>query len=88
VLTGTPAGVALATPHPIDLTLRGALHLQGPFEQFRQDELARAALHEPGGYLAPGDRVRAHIAGLGTQLFRIAEPGAALSDPCQAPREQ
>jgi 2-keto-4-pentenoate hydratase/2-oxohepta-3-ene-1,7-dioic acid hydratase in catechol pathway len=87
VLTGTPSGVALAKPHPVRLTLRGALHLRGPFEQFRQEELARAALHEPGGYLTPGDRVRAQIAGLGTQLFRIAEPGAAPSDPCQAPKE-
>jgi 2-keto-4-pentenoate hydratase/2-oxohepta-3-ene-1,7-dioic acid hydratase in catechol pathway len=82
LLTGTPAGVALATPRPLGLTLRGALHLRGPFEQFRQDELARAALREPGGYLAPGDRVRARIAGLGTQLFRIAEPGGAPLDPC------
>ena len=84
VLTGTPAGVALGTPNGLGLTLRGALHLRGPFEQVRQDELARAALHEPGGYLAPGDRVRARIAGLGTQLVRIAEPGAAPSDPCQS----
>jgi 2-keto-4-pentenoate hydratase/2-oxohepta-3-ene-1,7-dioic acid hydratase in catechol pathway len=86
VLTGTPAGVALATPNGLALTLRGALRLRGPFEQFRQDELARAALHEPGGYLAPGDRVRARIAGLGTQQFRIAEPGGAPSDPCQPGR--
>ena len=65
VLTGTPAGVALATPEPLGLVARGALRLRGPFEQFRQDELARAAAREPGGYLAPGDRVRARIAGLG-----------------------
>jgi 2-keto-4-pentenoate hydratase/2-oxohepta-3-ene-1,7-dioic acid hydratase in catechol pathway len=83
VLTGTPAGVALATPDPLGLVARGALHLRSPFEQFRQEELARAAAREPGGYLAPGDRVRARIAGLGTQLFRIAEPGATLSDPCR-----
>ena len=76
VLTGTPAGVALATPDPLGLVARGALRLRGPFEQFRQEELARAAAREPGGYLAPGDRVRARIAGLGTQIIRIAEPGA------------
>jgi len=82
VLTGTPDGVALATPDPLGLVARGALHLRGPFEQFRQEELARAAAREPGGYLAAGDRVRARIAGLGTQLFRIVEPGAPPSDPC------
>ncbi len=85
VLTGTPAGVALATPDPIGLVARGALRLRGPFEQFRQEELARAAAREPGGYLAPGDRVRARIAGLGTQIIRIAEPGALPADPCQSP---
>ena len=84
VLTGTPAGVALATPDTLGLVARGALHLRGPIEQFRQEELARATAREPGGYLAPGDRVRARIAGLGTQLFRIAEPGAPPSDPCRA----
>jgi 2-keto-4-pentenoate hydratase/2-oxohepta-3-ene-1,7-dioic acid hydratase in catechol pathway len=82
VLTGTPEGVALATPDPLGLVARGALRLRGPFEQFRQEELARAAAREPGGYLAPGDRVRARIAGLGTQLFKIAESGAPLTDPC------
>jgi hypothetical protein len=82
VLTGTPAGVALATPDPLGLVARGALHLRSPFEQFRQEQLARAAARVPGGYLAPGDRVRARIAGLGTQLFRIADPGAPALDPC------
>ena len=84
VLTGTPDGVALATPDPLGLVARGALRLRGPFEQFRQEELARAAVREPGGYLAPGDRVRARIAGLGTQVFRIAEPGAPAPDPCRS----
>jgi 2-keto-4-pentenoate hydratase/2-oxohepta-3-ene-1,7-dioic acid hydratase in catechol pathway len=83
LLTGTPAGVALATPKPLGLVARGALHLRGPFEQFRQEELARAAAREPGGYLAPGDRVRARIAGLGTQVIRIAEPGAPVPDLCR-----
>jgi 2-keto-4-pentenoate hydratase/2-oxohepta-3-ene-1,7-dioic acid hydratase in catechol pathway len=83
LLTGTPAGVALGTPRPLSLLARGALSLRGPFEQFRQDELARAAAREPGGYLAPGDRVRARIAGLGTQIIRIAEPGAPVPDPCR-----
>jgi 2-keto-4-pentenoate hydratase/2-oxohepta-3-ene-1,7-dioic acid hydratase in catechol pathway len=83
VLTGTPAGVALATPQRLGLLTRGALHLRSPFEQFRQDELARAAAREPGGYLAPGDRVRARIPGLGTQLIRIVEPGADPGDPCR-----
>jgi 2-keto-4-pentenoate hydratase/2-oxohepta-3-ene-1,7-dioic acid hydratase in catechol pathway len=83
LLTGTPAGVALATPDALGLVARGALHLRGPFEQFRQEELARAAAREPGGYLAPGDRVRARIAGLGTQIIRIAEPGAPAPDVCR-----
>ena len=83
LLTGTPAGVALATPDPLGLVARGALRLRGPFEQFRQEELARAAAREPGGYLAPGDRVRARIAGLGTQIIRIAEPGAPVPDLCR-----
>jgi hypothetical protein len=82
VLTGTPAGVALATPDPLGLVARGALHLRSPFEQFRQEQLARAAARVPGGYLAPGDRVRARIAGLGTQLFGIGDPGAPAPDPC------
>ena len=86
LLTGTPAGVALGTPRPLGLLARGALRLRSPFEQFRQDELARAAAREPGGYLAPGDRVRARIAGLGTQLIRIAEPGAPVRT-CAAPSQ-
>src|SRR5258706_5710677 len=85
VLTGTPEGVALATPDRLGLVARGALHLRGPFEQFRQEEKARAAARVPGGYLAPGDRMRARIAGLGTQVVQIAEPGASLSDPCLEP---
>ena len=85
VLTGTPEGVALATPHALGLIARGALSLNGPYEQFRQEELARAAEREPGGYLAPGDRMRARIPGLGTQIVRIAEPGAATADPCAGP---
>jgi 2-keto-4-pentenoate hydratase/2-oxohepta-3-ene-1,7-dioic acid hydratase in catechol pathway len=85
LLTGTPEGVALATPDPLGLVARGALRLRGPFEQFRQEELARAAAREPGGYLAPGNRMRARIAGLGTQIVRIAEAGAAPADPCAGP---
>ncbi len=84
VLTGTPAGVALGTPRPLSLVARGALRLRSPFEQFRQDELARAAAREPGGYLAPGDRVRARIAGLGTQVIRVAAPGAPVSNGCRS----
>jgi 2-keto-4-pentenoate hydratase/2-oxohepta-3-ene-1,7-dioic acid hydratase in catechol pathway len=85
VLTGTPEGVALATPDPLGLVGRGLLHLRGPFEQFRQEQLARAAAGGPGGYLEPGDRVRAEIDGLGAQIVRIAAPGAPQPDPCAAP---
>ena len=85
ILTGTPEGVALGTPDPLGLVARGALRMRGPYEQFRQEQLARAAAREPGGYLAPGDRMRARIAGLGTQIVRIAEPGAAPVDPCAGP---
>jgi 2-keto-4-pentenoate hydratase/2-oxohepta-3-ene-1,7-dioic acid hydratase in catechol pathway len=82
VLTGTPEGVALATPDPLGLLGRGLLRLRGPFEQFRREQLARAAAGEPGGYLAPGDRVRAEIDGLGAQIVSIAEPGGSPRDPC------
>jgi 2-keto-4-pentenoate hydratase/2-oxohepta-3-ene-1,7-dioic acid hydratase in catechol pathway len=83
ILTGTPEGVALQAPSPLAVTARGLLRLRGPFEQFRREELARAASGEPGGYLAPGDRVRASIDGLGTQIVRIAAPGSSLhGDPC------
>jgi 2-keto-4-pentenoate hydratase/2-oxohepta-3-ene-1,7-dioic acid hydratase in catechol pathway len=83
VLTGTPEGVAMNAPSPLAVTARGLVHLRGPFEQFRQEERERAASGEPGGYLAPGDRVRAWIDGLGAQIVRVAEPGSPLApDPC------
>jgi len=85
LLTGTPDGVALRVPDALALTGRGLLHLRGPIEQFRQEELARAAAGAPGGYLAAGDRVRARIDGLGAQIVRIGPPGAAIPDPCAAP---
>jgi 2-keto-4-pentenoate hydratase/2-oxohepta-3-ene-1,7-dioic acid hydratase in catechol pathway len=71
ILTGTPAGVAIQAPDPLALTLRGLLHLRSPTEQFRVEELARVAAGAEGGYLRPGDRVRASIDGLGAQEFRI-----------------
>jgi len=82
VLTGTPEGVALATPDRLGLVGRGLLHLRGPFEQFRHEQLARAAAGAPGGYLEPGDRVRAEIDGLGAQVVRITAPGGLHPDPC------
>jgi len=85
ILTGTPEGVALGRPDPAGLVLRGALRLRGPFEQFRREQLARVAMGEPGGFLAPGDRVRASIDGLGAQLLRIAASGTANPDPCAGP---
>jgi 2-keto-4-pentenoate hydratase/2-oxohepta-3-ene-1,7-dioic acid hydratase in catechol pathway len=84
VLTGTPEGVALDTPDPAGLVLRGALRLRGPFEQYRQEQLARVTGGEPGGYLAAGDRVRASIDGLGAQTLRVAPSGSANPDPCAA----
>jgi 2-keto-4-pentenoate hydratase/2-oxohepta-3-ene-1,7-dioic acid hydratase in catechol pathway len=74
VQTGTPEGVALKAPGPLGVTLRGALHLRSPFEQFLAEERARVA---KGGtrYLAPGDVVRARIDGLGTQVFEIGPSG-------------
>lgn len=88
LLTGTPEGVALQAPAPLGVMARGLLRLRGPFEQFRQEELARAAAGEPGGYLAAGDRVRAQIEGLGAQIVRIGEPGTPLPlDPCKAPTQ-
>ncbi len=88
VLTGTPEGVALQAPGPVGVLVRGLVRLRGPFEQFRQEELARAAAGEPGGYLAPGDLVRTRIDGLGTQIIRVAEPGSAAPlDSCGASTE-
>jgi hypothetical protein len=72
-------------PSPLGIAVRGMLHLRGPLAQFRHEELARAASGGPGGYLEAGDRVRARIAGLGAQIVRIAESGAAQApDPCGA----
>jgi 2-keto-4-pentenoate hydratase/2-oxohepta-3-ene-1,7-dioic acid hydratase in catechol pathway len=83
VLTGTPEGVALQAPNPLTVTARGLLRLRSPFEQFRREELERAAAGKPGGYLAGGDRVRAGIDGLGAQVLRVSAPGSApRPDPC------
>jgi len=84
VQTGTPEGVALNAPSPLGVTLRGLLHLRGPFSQFLAEEKARVA---EGGtrYLVPGNVVRARIDGLGTQVFEIGEAGGrAGPDPCAA----
>ncbi len=88
VVTGTPGGIALRAPSPLGVIGRGLVNLHGPFEQFRQEQLERAAAREPGGYLEPGDRVRAQIDGLGTQIFRIEETAVPGSlDPCSANQE-
>ncbi|MGH0029391.1 MAG: fumarylacetoacetate hydrolase family protein [Myxococcota bacterium] len=82
VQTGTPEGVALNAPSPVGVTLRGLLRLRSPFQQFLVEEKTRVA---EGGtrYLAPGDRVRARIDGLGTQLFPIGEAGGRPAPhPC------
>jgi 2-keto-4-pentenoate hydratase/2-oxohepta-3-ene-1,7-dioic acid hydratase in catechol pathway len=82
-LMGTPDGVALQIPGKLGLISRALIRLRGPFEQFRLEELEQAASGEPGGYLEPGDRVRASIDGLGTQLFTIQGAGSAQpADPC------
>jgi 2-keto-4-pentenoate hydratase/2-oxohepta-3-ene-1,7-dioic acid hydratase in catechol pathway len=86
VLTGTPEGVALQAPEALAVTARGLLRLRSPFEQFRMEERERAAAGEPGGYLAPGDRVRASIDGLGAQIVRVGAPGSVpRPDPCEGP---
>lgn len=71
VVTGTPDGVALQAPSVLPLVLRGLASARGPIEQFRVEQLERARAALPGGYLKRGDRVRASIDGLGTQLFRV-----------------
>jgi 2-keto-4-pentenoate hydratase/2-oxohepta-3-ene-1,7-dioic acid hydratase in catechol pathway len=84
VQTGTPEGVALNAPSPLGVTLRGLLRLRGPFAQFLVEEKARVA---EGGtrYLAPGQIVRSHIDGLGSQTFEIgAAGGRADPHPCTA----
>ncbi len=86
VLTGTPDGVALQAPVPLALLARGLLRLRSPFEQFRLEELERAASGGPGGYLEAGDRMRASIDGLGAQIVGVLAPGAARHpDPCAGP---
>jgi 2-keto-4-pentenoate hydratase/2-oxohepta-3-ene-1,7-dioic acid hydratase in catechol pathway len=84
VLTGTPEGIALQAPsNALAVTARGLLHKRSPIEQFVLEERERATGAEPGGYLRPGQRVRAAVDGLGAQVVRIADAGAtALPDPC------
>jgi len=84
VLTGTPEGVAVQAPRSVlAVTARGLLHMRNPLEQFLLEERERAMGTEPGGYLRPGQRVRAEVDGLGAQVVRIADAGAtALRDPC------
>lgn len=82
VQTGTPEGVALNAPSPLGVTLRGALRLRSPFQQFLVEEKARVAA---GGtaYLAPGSVVHARIDGLGAQVFEIGEAGGrGTPHPC------
>ena len=82
-LMGTPHGVAMQAPSALPLMLRGLVRFRRPTEQFRREELSRIAAGKPGGYLVPGDRVRASIDGLGRQIFEIREPGSPLpADPC------
>jgi 2-keto-4-pentenoate hydratase/2-oxohepta-3-ene-1,7-dioic acid hydratase in catechol pathway len=86
ILTGTPEGVALQAPSPLGVTLRGILRLRSPFAQALAEERARAAAAVPGGYLEPGDRIRASIDGLGAQIVRVVGADARLpQDPCAAP---
>ncbi len=83
IQTGTPEGVAMQAPSIPGVTFRGLLRLRGPLEQFRIEQIARAKTGEPGGYLAPGDRVRAWIDGLGAQEFDIHPAGSKIQhDPC------
>lgn len=88
VLTGTPEGVAIQAPSMPGLIGRALLNLRGPLGQFRHEQLELAASGAPGAYLAPGDRVRASIDGLGAQISRIEAPGTPLPpDPCEATTE-
>jgi 2-keto-4-pentenoate hydratase/2-oxohepta-3-ene-1,7-dioic acid hydratase in catechol pathway len=86
VQTGTPEGVALNAPSPLGVTLRGAIRLRSPFEQFLVEEKARVEVGGTG-YLAPGSIVRARIDGLGAQVFQIGEAGGrADPHPCDGER--
>jgi 2-keto-4-pentenoate hydratase/2-oxohepta-3-ene-1,7-dioic acid hydratase in catechol pathway len=88
VLTGTPEGVAMQAPSVLSLAFRGLLRLRSPTEQLRIEQIERARSDEPGGYLAPGDRVRARVDGLGAQEFTIAAPGSPIQrDPCRPTAE-
>ena len=85
LLMGTPAGVALQMPGRLGLLGRALIRLRSPLDQLMAEQRAMAASGEPGSYLAPGDRVRASIDGLGTQLFRVLEAGSPIPvDPCEA----
>ena len=85
VQTGTPEGVAMSAPSPLGVTLRGALRLRSPFEQFLVEEKERAAEGNTR-YLTPGSVVSARIDGLGAQRFEIGEAGGrSAPHPCDAP---
>jgi len=76
LLTGTPDGVAMQPPGAAGLVLRGIFHLRGPFSQYVEEERERVRSGAPGGYLTPGDRVRASIDGLGAQVVEIVDSDA------------
>jgi 2-keto-4-pentenoate hydratase/2-oxohepta-3-ene-1,7-dioic acid hydratase in catechol pathway len=87
VLTGTPDGVALRVPPVLPLVGRALRNLRGPFEQLRLEELERASTQASGGYLQPGNRVRAQIDGLGIQVVEVGAPGAVVArDACAQPQ--
>ena len=72
-------------PNRLGLLGRSLIRLRNPLDQLMREQLALAESGEPGGYLAAGDRVRASIDGLGTQIFEVGEAGSPVpADPCLA----
>jgi 2-keto-4-pentenoate hydratase/2-oxohepta-3-ene-1,7-dioic acid hydratase in catechol pathway len=71
LLTGTPGGTAIRSPHAADqvaLVLRSLRYLRWPSEDYRRHlEEHRHAF----GFLSPGDQVSGWITGLGRQEWRV-----------------
>jgi 2-keto-4-pentenoate hydratase/2-oxohepta-3-ene-1,7-dioic acid hydratase in catechol pathway len=79
LLTGTPGGTAIRSPHARDqvaLVLRSLRHLRWPSEQYRRHLVEH---RHAFGFLSPGDRVSGWITGLGRQDWRVG-PDAARPD--------
>jgi 2-keto-4-pentenoate hydratase/2-oxohepta-3-ene-1,7-dioic acid hydratase in catechol pathway len=81
LLTGTPGGTAIRSPHARDqvaLVMRSLRHLRWPSEQYRRHLVEH---RHAFGFLSPGDRVSGWITGLGRQEWRIADADRDRAGP-------